>query len=88
MRGYRQEDVCKQIGVTHSVVSHWELGRCAPTLKNVVALQSLFPEVFGESASSVTVKQLNVMLPDVIAERDFYKDKLDRIMSILEEEMK
>ena len=41
-KGLGQIQLAKQLGVGKSIISLWELGRCEPTLSNLVAAAKFF----------------------------------------------
>ncbi len=41
-RGLGQVQLAKKLGVGKSIISLWELGKCEPTLSNLVAIASVF----------------------------------------------
>ena len=41
-RGLGQVQLAKKLGVGKSIISLWELGRCEPTLSNLVAIPLFF----------------------------------------------
>lgn len=41
-KGLGQVQLAKELGVGKSIISLWELGRCEPTLSNLVAIALFF----------------------------------------------
>ena len=41
-KGLGQVQIAKELGVGKSIISLWELGKCEPTLSNLVAIATFF----------------------------------------------
>lgn len=69
-KGFSQQELADQLGVSRQSISKWELGESSPDINNIITLS----EVFNVST--------DYLLKEDIVENEIDRDKLQRIMII------
>ncbi|GGF89384.1 helix-turn-helix domain-containing protein [Paenibacillus abyssi] len=88
-----QEEVARQIGITRSAYSHYEINNRQPVYETLIKLAALFDVTLDYIIGGESSKQENTIMPDTIEiirllnnmDHDKRKRSIDQMMKVIQQ---